>query len=147
MKQRYGKFNSKRRLIPPLVEPQRAQFKELAEEVQYGGNPEHKRNPGDFGLTPPSDPRAGKSLCDAAGVFKRAEARKLLQEGLRRGLVSDRQKDGWPQNVWAVTPEGIPLEAQLENPVLGTYHGYPMPESDPLADEVKDAWNERRVEN
>lgn len=34
----------------------------LASQVKYGGNPEHKRNPGNFGLTPPSGPRPGKSL-------------------------------------------------------------------------------------
>jgi len=112
--------------------------------VAYGGNPEHKKNPGDFGLTPPSDPRCGKSLCDIANVFSRAVARSLLQEGLRRGLVSDRHVNGWPKNVWAVTEGGMPLEAQLENPIIGSYHGYPMPESDPLASEVARRWRQGR---
>lgn len=40
----------------------------------------------------------------------------------------------------AVTETGFALEAQLENPDLGTYHGYPMPETDPLSLEVIRRW-------
>ena len=50
--------------------------------VKYGGNPEHKRNPGDFGLTPPSQPRADKTLCDEVAVFKRTTALRLLRKGI-----------------------------------------------------------------
>jgi hypothetical protein len=139
MKNRYNQFNPKRRFIKPDAE-QLVRLGELAKSVAYGGNPEHKKNPGDFGLTPPSDPRRGKSLCDAAGIFSRTDALALLQEGLRRGLVSDRHEDGWPRNIWAVTSHGMPLEAQLENPVLGSYHGYPMPSSDPMATAVVEKW-------
>jgi hypothetical protein len=39
-----------------------------------------------------------------------------------------------------VSPEGVPLEAQLENAANGTYHGYPMPEEDPFREIVKAAW-------
>jgi len=46
----------------------------------------------------------------------------------------------WPQNIWSVSDDGLPLEAQLENPEKGIYHGYPMPESDPLASEVIRRW-------
>ena len=62
-------------------------------------------------------------------------------------MISDRYQGEWPKNVWSMTSDGKPLEAQLENPRLGTYHGYPMPESDPLAEEIKNVWNERHVEN
>lgn len=65
---------------------------------------------------------------------------KLLQAGLRKGLVSDRMAGAWPKNVWSVTDDGFALEAQLENPELGTYHGYPMPDTDPLAAEVLCRW-------
>jgi hypothetical protein len=37
----------------------------------------------------------------------------------------------------------VPLEAQLENKGTGTYHGYPMPKSDPLADEIVQQWKMR----
>ena len=141
MKRRYAHFNPKRRLITPAQAQARAdEFGELADRARYGGNPEHKKNPGDFGLTPPSDPRQGKSLCDAANIFKRDEAERLLRAGLRNGLVSDRMAGAWPKNVWSVTDGGIAMEAQLENEELGTYHGYPMPETDPLAQEVRRRW-------
>jgi hypothetical protein len=42
-----------------------------------------------------------------------------------------------------VTDDGIPLEGQLENPEKGVYHGYPMPEADPLRADVLRVWFER----
>ncbi len=106
--------------------------------VRYTGNPEHKRNPGDFGLTPPSIPRPGKTLCDEVEVYSRTEALALLMAGLQRGMFSAQERDGWPQNVWAVTEKGDPVEAQLEG--SGTYHGYPMAEADPFRAKVLEAW-------
>lgn len=141
MKARYNKFNTKRRLLTPVqVEARAQELRDLADLAGYGGNPEHKKNPGDFNLTPPSDPRQGKSLCDVAKIFKREEAVQLLKQGLRSGLVSDRMGGAWPKNVWMVTADGIALEAQLENPVLGTYHGYPIPAADPFLLEVIRRW-------
>ena len=32
---------------------ERARLEELANRAAYGGNPQHKLNPGDFGLSPP----------------------------------------------------------------------------------------------
>ena len=112
----------------------------LTKRVQYGGNPEHKMNPGDFGLEPPSSPRPDKTLCDGTGIFERNKAVTLLREGIRRGLISVQERDGLPQNIWAVTPDGIPLEAQLENQATATYHGYPMPPGDPLGQEIVKRW-------
>jgi len=61
MKRRNNKFNPKRALAE--LTPENLQLcASLAQKVKYGGNPEHKKNPGDFGLSPPSDPRPGKSL-------------------------------------------------------------------------------------
>jgi hypothetical protein len=113
----------------------------LAQSISYGGNPEHKKNPGDFGLTPPSGPRLGKSLCDAIGIFTRGEALTILKNGLRKGLVSERFDGSWPKNIWSVTEDGRPVEAQLENAAMGSYHGYPMPDSDPFAADVLDRWS------
>lgn len=140
MQRRYKKFNSNRK-IKKLAAGELQQCAVLARKVCYGGNPEHKKNPGDFGLTPPSHPRQGKSLCDDVGIFSRKDALRYLQSGLSKGLVSERTKGDWPQNIWAVTDKGEPLEAQLENPETGTYHGYPMPKTDPLADEVVRQWS------
>jgi hypothetical protein len=136
MRRRTG-FNPKRR-IRQVLDPD--YLKSLADSVNYGGNPEHKRNPGDFGLMPPSQPRADKTLCDTVGVFSRMEATRLLRMGVSKGLVSEREQNGYPQNIWVVTEDQWPLEAQLENAQRGTYHGYPMPETDPFREEVIAKW-------
>ncbi len=132
-------FNPKRAVDPA---PTESDIKRWESKVRYGGNPEHKKNPGDFGLTPPASPRAYKTLCDQAGVFSRKEAVSLLKQGIRRKLVSQQQRNGFPQNIWSVTKEGIPLEAMLENPGDGTYHGFPMPKNDPFRDQVLELWNQ-----
>ncbi len=61
---------------------------------------------------------------------------------MRRGLVSEQRpgQRGYPQNIWAVTPDGIALEAQLENADKGSYHGYPMAANDPLRSVVLSRW-------
>lgn len=135
--QRRTRYNPKRRI---RQEVDHDYLKWLAESVNYGGNPEHKRNPGDFGLTPPSQPRADKTLCDTVEVFSRAEATRLLKEGVRKGLISEREQNRYPKNIWVVLNDQWPLEAQLENPQRGTYHGYPMPETDPFREEVLAKW-------
>lgn len=135
--------NPKRRLRAVPAASEQQVLGELAEQVSYGGNPEHKRDPGDFGLDPPSQPRQGKTLCDEAQIFNRARAKGLLREGIRRGLISVQERNGWPQNVWAVAENGVPLEAMLENQQTGAYHGYPMLSDDPLREEVLDRWNLR----
>ncbi|EAZ98216.1 hypothetical protein [Marinobacter sp. ELB17] len=53
MKPRNGRYNPKRKLQKTLTAEQ---LSALARAVIYGGNPEHKRNPGNFGLTPSADP-------------------------------------------------------------------------------------------
>jgi hypothetical protein len=112
----------------------------LARQVRYGGNPAHKKNPGDFGLIPPALPRDDKSLCDSASIFHQAEALRLLRLGVRRGMISAWDGAGFPKNIWSMTPDGIPLEAQLENPGNGTYHGYPLEQNDPFRERVISEW-------
>ena len=51
--------------------------------------------------------------------------------------------DGFPKNIWSVTKEGEPLEAQLENRDQGIYHGYPMPEADAFREVVLKRWKTR----
>ena len=133
--------NPKRKLrAVPAAAQTVEQLKALSAAASYGGNPEHKRNPGDFGLSPPAMPRQGKSLCDAAGIFSRTEALKLVRMGIERGMVSVQERNGWPQNVWAVAENGVPVEGMLENPETGTYHGYPMLPIDPLIKDVLARW-------
>lgn len=137
-----NKFNTKRRIA--VIPPKDNVLEDLAESVSYGGNPTHKRNPGDFGLTPPSLPRSDKSLCDNVQITKRAEALNLLKKGIRKGMVSEGwEGKGFPKNIWVVTDEGVPLEAILENPAKGTYHGYPLELNDDFRDEVLRVWRER----
>ena len=121
----------------------------LASQVRYTGNPEHKEKPGDFGLTPPVQPRPDKSKCDWIRIRDRATAQRLLREGARRGLVSRQVRGAFPQNIWAVTDGGDPVEAQLENVRTGTYHGYPMPETDPFSEVVISLWgqHEQQIQN
>lgn len=130
-------FNPKRSIRGAV---DRELLQRLAKRVRYGGNPEHKRNPGDFGLVPPAQPRADKTLCDEAGISKKAVAEGLLRDGVTKGLVSEQMRGEFPQNIWAVTKDGLPLEAELENQAQGTYHGYPMPSTDPLRDTVLELW-------
>lgn len=132
-------FNPKRKLRPRLENrDQEEVFRQLSARARYGGNPEHKRNPGDFGLDPPSLPRLGKSLCDDSNVMSRFEALELLRSGIERGIVSVSTRGEWPRNVWAVTGDGQPMEGQLEGE--GVYHGYPMPRDDPFRDEILARW-------
>jgi hypothetical protein len=136
------KFNPKRQIASAPIP---TDLEQLAGNVRYRGNPEHKRNPGNFGLAPPASPRPHKTLCDEAGIFDRELALGLLQEGIRLGLVSESREAVYPKNVWAVSAEGVPLEAQLENPGNGTYHGYPMPEADPFRELVIAKWRAAHV--
>lgn len=133
--------NPKHRFSSALTQ---TELEHLAEGVHYGGNSEHKRNPGDYGLTPPAGPRPGKTLCDGVKIFQRKLALNLLKEGIKRGLVSEQTRNGYPQNIWAVTDEGVPLEAQLENHGNGTYHGYPMRQDDAFGEKVIQKWSANR---
>ena len=135
-------YNPKRRFV---TDGNVLMLEEMAVRVRYGGNPEHKRNPGDFGLTPPAQPRPDKTLCDDIKLFSKAEAERLLKEGIRKGMVSQvHREEGFPQNIWAVTTGGVPVEAQLENPCTGVYHGYPMPYNDPFSRQVIQKWGSER---
>ena len=91
-------------------------------------------------MNPPADSRPDKTLCDGAGIVGKERALHLLREGVRRGMVSKQQRNGFPQNIWAVTENGIPVEAQLENPATGIYHGYPMPTEDTFREKVLANW-------
>ena len=135
-------FNPKRRLCMEAelqIAEKQQWIEECAKRARYNGSPEHKRSPGDFGLDPPSSPRPGKTLCDVVQIHTRVVALALLRTGLRKGMFSVQERGGWPQNVWAVTDDGEPLEAQLEGE--GVYHGYPMPQEDPFRENVLARWN------
>lgn len=130
-------FNPKRTIC---IHRDPAELHRIAARVGYGGNPEHKINPGDFGLTPPAVPIADKTKCDGAAIFTRSEALRLIKAGVMKGLVSEQMRGDFPQNIWSVSDRGVPLEAQLENVEKGVYHGYPMPSTDPFRAVVLARW-------
>ena len=117
------------------------EHKALREKAAYEGSPHHKRNPGDFGLTPPASPRLDKTLCDEAGVFQRSVADDLFSKAIARGLVSEAMvKEGFPKQLWVVDERGQVFEATYGGSAPGRYHGYPIRRTDPLFKEVSDAW-------
>ena len=135
---RKRKHNPKREISDRVNQ---AFLKLLEKKVKYVGSPFHKRNPGDFGLKPPAQPRPDKTLCDKVKIFEVKTAQKLLLSGVAKGLISTQRRGDFPQNIWAVTSDGVPLEAQLDNVDTGTYHGYPMGDGDPLARKVLEQWS------
>lgn len=114
----------------------------LRSVVTYEGSPHHKRNPGNFGLTPPAAPRLDKTLCDEARVFDRAVANQLLANAIERGLVSEAIADGFPKQLWAIDDAGQVFEAMYGGSVRGVYHGYPIRRTDPLFEEISKLWAE-----
>ena len=115
----------------------------MAGRVGYVGSPYHKRNPGDFSLTPPAQPRPDTTLCDGAGIFRVEKAEQWLREGVRRGMISEPAQSGFPNHVWAVTDEGVVLEAKYGGGESGHYHGYPLFEPDPFRGVVLERWRRR----
>lgn len=133
-------FNPKRKILRC---EDRDLLTRLAQKVSYGGNPEHKRAPGDFALMPPTRPHPDKTLCDGVAIFEHYRAAELLRNGILKGLISEQFRNGYPQNVWSVTENDEALEAQLENPEQGIYHGYPMPSSDPMRKIILRHWGKK----
>jgi hypothetical protein len=115
----------------------------LAARASYGGNPEHKRSPGDYGLIPPASPRPGKTLCDGTRNIPKEEATDLLVGGLLKGMCSQCNSETFPKNIWSVSENGEVFEAQLENQVEGIYHGYPVPNDDDFINVIQKEWMRR----
>lgn len=110
----------------------------LAGEMRYVGSAHHKRQPADYGLHPPVNPRRNKSMC---GAIEKAQAQALFREGIGQGMVSGFRKNGLPKYVWAVDSNGRAYEA-----VLGSgrdYHGYMLGREDPGRRGVIEEWRER----
>lgn len=135
-------FNPKRRLADPASMPENER-EQWARDCSYNVSPYHKRNPRDFGLTPPASPRPGKTLCDAAGAVTQDRARSLLASGFLKGTVSEQRRNDWPKNVWAVSESRQVFEAQLENERQGVYHGYPLQHDDDFREAILKAWDRR----
>lgn len=139
------KFNSRYRVLDwEEYLDRKAGLAKMAQKVVYTGNPKHKKNPGDFGLTPPCDPRPLASLCDSVRIFKKEVAQDLLRKAFLLGLVDARAKPGeWPKMAWMVYEDHV-LQAMYEN-VPGQYHGFPLSGVEPICNEVMRLWKDRRT--
>lgn len=138
------KFNTKYRVLRACeYTALRDDLERKSNQVIYTGNPKHKKNPGNFGLTPPSDPRPNTSLCDNARIFRKEEAEELLKKAFRLGLIDRRTPPGeWPKAV-RIVHDGIVLQAMYENQP-GYYHGFPLSGNEPLWKEMMQAWKDRQ---
>ena len=112
--------------------------------ARYTGAPYHKLHPGDYGLSPPSDPRPSKSVCDDRRPLLKHEAESLLREGIRRGMISQPKPGQLPKYVWAVDDQKQVYEAKTD-PLLGSaYHGYRLGDDEyQMRANVLSAWNKR----
>lgn len=115
----------------------------LVANARYEGSALHKAKPNDFGLTPPTNPRKDKTLCDEANVLDKATAKALFDAAIAHGLVSEQSTgDGFPKQMWVVE-KGRVFELMYGGSQAGRYHGYPIRDSDPLADQVRARWSAR----
>jgi hypothetical protein len=112
----------------------------LRANAAYEGSPFHKRDPNNFGLTPPTYPRPDKTLCDEAGITDKAIAYALFSRAIEVGLVSRAWNDGFPKQIWMVDAGNQVFEAIYGGSRRGRYHGYPVRLRDPLFDQVRAAW-------
>ena len=105
------------------------ELERFASAAVYAGSPHHKLRPADYGFDPPVAPRPSKSVCDGKRPVRHGEAARLLQAGMRRGMISAHLEGGWPKYVWAVDDVGEVYEAKLGHGGE-RYHGYRLAEDD-----------------
>jgi hypothetical protein len=116
----------------------------LRDQVRYEGSPAHKKEPNNFGLTPPAAPRPDATLCDEARVFDREVAAALWTRALERGLVNEATVgSGLPKHIWVVDEAGQAFEAIHGGSRAGACHGYPIRRSDPFYGVLIAAWEAR----
>lgn len=116
----------------------------LAKRLHYEGSANHKLRPGDYGFVPPMNPRPSKSPCDDLRQVNRAEALKLLRQGVRAGLVSTFVPGTDPKYVWAVDAHDEVYEAKTKPGQDTGYHGYRLGEDDrDMRDLIRREWKKR----
>ena len=135
--------NPKRRISPPGKVDQNV-LDRLLGKACYTGSPHHKRVPDGYGFHPPVNPRPNKSLCDGSGPSPtKEEATSLFRQGIRRGMISAVNDDGFPKYVWAVDSAGRAYEAKLERG-SPRYHGYELgKDDDAMRQWVLEEWRSR----
>lgn len=135
--------NNPKRRIAPLGRFSPQDLQRLVSTVRYHGSPHHKRVPANYGFHGPVGPRPHKSLCDGKRVIRLGEARSLLLDGLKRGMVSAYLMNGFPKYIWSVDQDGEPYEAKLGHEGR-SYHGYRLGIDDRMMrNEVIREWRAR----
>lgn len=116
----------------------------LSHRCAYEGKADHKRNPGDFNLSPPCQPRSDRTLCDEAEITTRAQASALLKKAIARGIVGGEVKGHpeYPKYLWVVDDRNQVFEITEGGSQLGRYHGHPMRKNSPMYNRILDLWNE-----
>jgi hypothetical protein len=84
----------------------------LAARLRYVGSANHKLHPGNYGFTPPQNPRPSKSPCDALRPVRFDEAATLFRRGIELGMISPVAAGGAPKYVWSVDDEEQVYEAK-----------------------------------
>jgi hypothetical protein len=115
----------------------------LAERLRYVGSGHHKLHPGDYGLHPPSNPRASKTPCDDLRPLLLREASDLFRRGIALGMVSRFSQGAVPKYVWAVDENGQAYESKTKPEGETDYHGYRLGEDDPMRSVVLTEWRRR----
>jgi hypothetical protein len=99
----------------------------LAQRVTYTGNAKHKKTPW-FGGAPRPDTQG--TLCPNELHDQQVNITAWLREAVLKGAIDHRYAggDGFPQHIWYM--DGATMyEAKLDDRYRGTYHGYPLKNS------------------
>ena len=126
--------NNKRRLQPC---PDPSYVSQLKQTISYHGSSKHKQNPHIFGLPPFRGKRGDETLCDRdAGFQNMGSIPPMIQRGLDAGLVGDNNI------IWAIADNGWIFEARITNRTTTEYHGYPVRQTEPIAEIVYNRFSE-----
>jgi hypothetical protein len=116
----------------------------IAKAARYVGSANHKLSPGDYGFVPPTNPRPSKSVCDDCRKVLLAEASRLFNSGILKGMMSRSSPGQLPKYIWAVDAMGEVYEAKTKPDQDVTYHGYRLGEDErKMRAYVRDQWNKR----
>ncbi len=119
---RQGNRPDRRIAEPDLVDA--ATKDALAGRLRYVGSANHKLHPGNYGFTPPQNPRPSKSPCDEFRPILLGEAATLFRRGIELGMISPPTAGGAPKYVWSVGDNGEVFEAKSYGDGSAGYHGY-----------------------
>ncbi len=121
------------RRFAPLGRFDAATLEALGKALAYVGSAHHKLRPGDYGLVPPTNPRASKSACDDKRPLLLTDATALIEFGVGAA----------PKYVWAVDDRGDVYEAKSNSGLETGYHGYRLGEDDPQRVYILNEWRRR----